>query len=75
MELLLKVEKIRCAFCGKKPRLHSLELHHRDGDHSNNDLNNLIYLCTECHRIYHHEGDPLSIIFKEAAYPLPKLRI
>lgn len=26
-----------------------LELHHVDGDRSNNDLNNLIILCPNCH--------------------------
>ena len=27
----------------------SLELHHEDGDNSNNEINNLIYLCPNCH--------------------------
>jgi 5-methylcytosine-specific restriction endonuclease McrA len=75
MIIKLLVDKAACAFCGKHPRLHSLELHHMDGDHSNNDLNNLVYLCTECHREFHVESRQKSIIAKEASYPLVKCRM
>ncbi len=27
----------------------SLELHHKDGDNSNNEISNLMYLCPNCH--------------------------
>lgn len=36
----------KCSICGKTKRL---ELHHIDGDPSNNELNNLQILCIECH--------------------------
>ena len=29
----------------------SLELHHKDGDNHNNEINNLIYLCANCHAL------------------------
>ena len=58
---LLKIKLIRdgikedkCEICGvsiwqgvKLP----LELHHKDGNHFNNDLNNLQILCPNCHSI------------------------
>lgn len=28
-----------------------LEIHHKDGDHLNNDLNNLVLLCPNCHAL------------------------
>ncbi len=35
-----------CMECGqKKP----LEIHHKDGDPTNNDLDNLLVLCRKCH--------------------------
>jgi 5-methylcytosine-specific restriction endonuclease McrA len=42
-----------CAYCkntgywnGKELQL---QLHHEDGDHANNDLSNLVFLCPNCH--------------------------
>ena len=67
--VLLNVEKVTCCFCGRSPKKYSLELHHIDGDHENNDLNNLIYLCVDCHRIYHHDGGHISAIQRGSVYP------
>lgn len=45
----------QCSECGNTGewRGHKLvlQLHHKDGDSSNNELNNLIYLCPNCHSI------------------------
>lgn len=43
----------RCKICGCDGKWQggqiSLELHHEDGDNSNNEINNLSYLCPNCH--------------------------
>jgi len=43
----------KCKLCGCDGHwldgMISLELHHEDGDNSNNELNNLTYLCPNCH--------------------------
>jgi hypothetical protein len=73
-QLKLTVTKVSCGFCGKHPHMHSLEIHHMNGDHSDNDLNNLVYLCTECHRNYHHDGKPLSSVMRTNSYPKLKCK-
>jgi 5-methylcytosine-specific restriction endonuclease McrA len=30
-----------------------LDVHHRDGDHANNNEQNLMTLCANCHRLEH----------------------
>ncbi len=37
-----------CAFC-RESEIASLQVHHIDGDPSNNDLENLIVVCSNCH--------------------------
>lgn len=44
--LLASGRKKACEMCGKET---SLNVHHKDGDHKNNDLVNLMWLCTSCH--------------------------
>lgn len=44
--------KEECAICGARENLH---VHHRDGNHKNNDINNLTYLCLKCHYTLAHE--------------------
>jgi 5-methylcytosine-specific restriction endonuclease McrA len=53
-------EKV-CSECGFIPK-HScqLDIHHKDGNHRNNDPNNLETLCANCHRLRHKEA-PLDI--------------
>ena len=44
----------KCELCGVSEWLNiklPLELHHKDGDHFNNDLSNLQILCPNCHSI------------------------
>jgi hypothetical protein len=50
----IKIKKVACSECGKNLPPHSLEIHHKDGNHQNNDLNNLTVLCTICHRSHHN---------------------
>jgi hypothetical protein len=37
-----------CCFCGKPCRM-NIEIHHIDGDKTNNDTDNLVPLCFDCH--------------------------
>lgn len=43
-KLILK--KNKCEFCGSK---NNLDIHHKDGNWQNNNLDNLICLCRSCH--------------------------
>ena len=42
-----------CAKCGFDIKC-ALDVHHKDNNHSNNDLSNLEILCKNCHAIHHH---------------------
>lgn len=44
---LITIDK--CARCGYNEFLCSLQVHHEDGDRNNNDIDNLILLCANCH--------------------------
>ena len=50
-----KVPKI-CRRCSTKDK-RVLAVHHVDGDHSNNKLENLIWLCHNCHHLVHHHQE------------------
>lgn len=41
----------RCGFHPKHPC--QMDVHHKDGDHKNNDPSNLETLCANCHRLEH----------------------
>ena len=43
--------KEECEICGRKEKLH---VHHKDGDHFNNELKNLQFLCPVCHNTKAH---------------------
>ena len=44
-----------CSECGCdgswRGKVLALQLHHKDGDHNNNELSNLTYLCPNCHAV------------------------
>ena len=45
-----------CGKCGfERIGKGQMDVHHVDGDHSNNDPSNLITLCANCHRLVHHD--------------------
>jgi hypothetical protein len=46
--------KPECLMC-KITDLRVLAVHHIDNDHSNSDLNNLAWLCHNCHYVVHHD--------------------
>jgi hypothetical protein len=43
--------KICCNNCGTTE--HQLDIHHKDGNVSNNEINNLVILCRSCHKKLH----------------------
>ena len=43
--------KKKCYLCGKKE---NLIIHHKDKNHKNNKINNLIPLCRQCHNVVHN---------------------
>lgn len=49
------VIEYKCAKCGCDGKWQdgeiSLEIHHKDGDNSNNEISNLCYLCPNCHAL------------------------
>ena len=40
-----------CENCGVQE---DIEVHHRDKNHCNNDISNLVVLCTDCHNTVHN---------------------
>lgn len=47
-----KKAKHKCHFCDFKDTRY-MEIHHLDGNHFNNEMNNLVAACTLCHRQHH----------------------
>lgn len=48
-----KVAKMNCNRCGYDEFECGIDIHHRDGDCRNNELVNLLPLCSPCHRALH----------------------
>ncbi len=42
-----------CNMCGTKD-VRVLSVHHKDGNHRNNVVSNLVWLCLNCHHLTHH---------------------
>lgn len=52
-EFILRSKYNRCQLCEKE--CDRLEIHHKDGDHGNNDMSNLILICPSCHKKIHYK--------------------
>lgn len=51
----LRINKT-CEKCGFIPEfIGQLDVHHKDCNHKNNNLDNLQILCANCHRLVHYE--------------------
>lgn len=49
-----KFKELKCSKCGFVPEDQcQLDIHHSDSNKTNNDINNLITLCANCHRLAH----------------------
>jgi len=45
----MNIIKIKCEMCGYDKCKSSLHIHHKDSNHENNDISNIIVLCANCH--------------------------
>lgn len=52
-ESILRSKYDKCQLCGSDHE--RLEIHHKDGDHGNNDISNLILICPSCHKKIHYK--------------------
>lgn len=53
-------DEYECPKCGRDiHRAKIFDVHHKDGDPTNNDPENLVALCRRCHR-WRHEGPTLG---------------
>ena len=50
-EKTLKAQDHQCYVCDKKISIKNCHFHHRDGDSSNNKVDNCVALCPDHHRI------------------------
>jgi len=57
---LIKIDK--CARCGYNEFSCSLQVHHKDSDRDNNNLDNLVLLCANCHTALKYDRWELSDI-------------
>lgn len=53
-QIYLRKNITKCQICGKKHN--RLEVHHLDGDHGNNEINNLCLVCPSCHKKEHYRN-------------------
>jgi len=59
---LLQHQHGLCPGCGQVIQVEEeVELHHRDGNHQNNHLGNLVLLHPNCHRQEHYAPEPTSV--------------
>lgn len=54
------IDNAQCELCRKT--FFRANIHHKDGNHNNNRKNNLIVLCSRCHRKVHNKKKHLSYI-------------
>jgi len=48
--------KLKCSICGYDKHKGSLHIHHIDHNHENDNPDNLIVMCANCHMQHHHEN-------------------
>lgn len=64
-----------CSQCKQKRVIH---IHHKDGNHSNDDYRNVATLCVPCHQLAHSkmrgEGERLPVDWKPPAIGMDVIR-
>lgn len=48
-------DELKCIRCGYNEFGCAVEIHHKDGDRKNNNRENLVTLCANCHGALHHK--------------------
>lgn len=64
---IIKAANSSCQNCGYNKNVKMLDIHHNDGNHQNNDWDNLRCVCSWCHQKHHRKVEKLN--------DLPKLAI
>lgn len=59
---LIEQREVKCSMCGST---HNVDIHHKDGNHQNNDSSNLVLLCRSCHIKAHRPKSKCKICGKE----------
>lgn len=49
----LSEKEAECSICGVEPGRNGIDVHHINGDRSDNRMENLLPLCTDCHKNVH----------------------
>jgi 5-methylcytosine-specific restriction endonuclease McrA len=47
------IDATQCELCGFERQPHYVHIHHKDHNHKNNDLSNVIGICWYCHKEIH----------------------
>jgi hypothetical protein len=70
-EAMITPTKRKCEWCGRVALKSALDIHHKDGNHNNNDPSNLLILCATCHRETHEKQrlDPHNTILNFEPQP------
>jgi hypothetical protein len=74
-EIVLKASDYRCSNCGNSAKY----VHHLDKSRTNNDLENLVPVCSACHKLFFHIGknpnfkNPLLKLLLVAHIPRKKI--
>lgn len=62
-----------CDMCGKKYDGTKFELHHIDHSHTNNDRDNFLWLCNNCHKKIHYKDGRVKVMEKGIPTRLEKI--
>lgn len=60
-KIVLQKYNNECVACGYDKDVRMIDLHHIDGNHQNNDINNLWSVCVWCHQRHHRCKEKISI--------------
>ena len=64
-DILERIASPKLCLCCKEKDVRVLAVHHVDGNHGNNDVNNLVWLCHNCHQLVHRDSVERKKLNKE----------